>query len=134
MPFYQKLLRIKKRSVLKKFYAFCRFLIILSLKLFGIGKFNGIEKITFFGDFKGFNKLFCLKVLEKFDESFASIHFCVVAGVFDAAFGENVVKGQRGSEFVSFDFNDTVNGVVFKFNIHLCVLLVRHIEKFSGEG
>ena len=106
----------------------------MSLKLFGIGKFNGIERVTFFGDFKGFDKLFCFKVLEKFSNDFAGTLFYFVIGVVNAAFGENVVKGQRGSEFVSFDFNDTVNGVVFKFNIHLCVLLVRNIEKFSGEG
>ena len=34
---------------------------------------------------------------------------------------------------MSFNFNDTVHGVIFNLDIHLGVLLVRHVEKFSGE-
>ena len=65
----------------------------MTVKLFGVGKFNGIEGVASFSELKGFDKSFCFKVLEKFNDSFAGIHFCIVASVVDAAFGKNVVEG-----------------------------------------
>ena len=71
-----------------------------------------------------------MKVLEKFDDSVTSVHLGIAVSVFDAAFFEDVVKGEGGFKLlVSFDFDDTAYDVAFKHNIHESVANIGSVEE-----
>ena len=58
-------------------------------------------------------------MLEEFDDSVASVHLGIAAGIFDTAFLEDVGEGENRAEFrVVFDFDDAAHNVAFEHNVH----------------
>ena len=90
---------------------------------------NGVEGITAFNRLKVFDELFIFEVLKKFEYSIASVAFFSFVNVIETAFEEEVCEGDGGSELcVLFDFDDSAEDVVFKFDIHFGIVLIGNVE------
>lgn len=88
-----------------------------------------------FDGFKVFDELFVFEVLKKINDSVASVAFFSFVRVFEAAFEEEVVEGDDGSELpVLFNFDDSAEDVVFELDIHLGIILIGDVEERGVEG
>ena len=59
---------------------------------FGVGEFDGVESVAFFGEFKGFDDFFCFEVFKEGEHEFASTKFSFVVSVFDTAILEDILE------------------------------------------
>ena len=104
-------------------------------RLFGVGKLDGVERVTAFGEFEGFDELFLLEVLKEFDDRVTGVALFVTTGFFKAALFEEILEGERRYQLpVRLDFNDSAQDIVLEFDVHFCVLLTRHVEESGLEG
>ena len=69
-------------------------------------------------------------MLEEFDDSVASVHLGIAAGIFDTAFLEDVGEGENRAEFrVVFDFDDAAHNVAFEHDVHESVADAGRVQK-----
>jgi len=95
-----------------------------------MNKFYGIKGVDFFGKFERFYKTFSSKVLEKFYDNVASVHFVIATRVFDTAFLENIGEGEnRAKFFVEFDFGNSAHDIAFEHNVHEGIANARSVKE-----
>lgn len=95
-----------------------------------MNKFYGVKGISFFGKLERFYKTFSSKVLEKFGDSVASVHFVIATRVFDTAFLENIGEGENWAKlFVELDFGNAAHDVAFEHNVHEGIANARSVKE-----
>ena len=57
---------------------------------FGVGEFDRMEGVAFFGELERFDDFFCFEVLEESKHEFTSAKFSFVVSVFDTAIFEDI--------------------------------------------
>ena len=59
---------------------------------FGVGEFDRMEGVAFFGELERFDDFFGFEVLEESKHEFTSAQFCLIISVFDTAILEDIRK------------------------------------------
>lgn len=99
---------------------------------FGIGKFDRMESVAFFGQLEVFDDGLMFEMLKEGKQEFAGATFNFRVSIFEATFFKNVVEGDdRTHLFVSKNFLNANHGVIFEFDIHGGVLLSGHVKQVS---
>lgn len=95
-----------------------------------MNKFYGIKGFDFFGKFERFDKTFSSKVLEKFYDNVASVHFVIATRVFDTAFLENIGEGENWAKFfMELDFGNAAHDVAFEHYVHEGIANTRSVKE-----